>query len=51
VISAPNADRFIELLGASEVHSLDISAYEGADIIHDLNEPLPGSLASKYNKL
>lgn len=25
-------------------HCLDISAYEGADIIHDLNDPLPPSL-------
>ena len=26
-------------------HALDVSDYEGADIIHDLNAPLPGHLA------
>lgn len=29
---------FFEMLGFSEVHALDASDYEGADIIHDLNK-------------
>jgi len=35
------ADGFFRLLGAQELMSLDYSTYEGATIIHDLNEPLP----------
>lgn len=41
-----------ELLGAlgfEHVHSIDVSAYEGATYIHDLNDPdLPESLRGKY---
>jgi hypothetical protein len=31
---------FFRRLGFSTVHSLDISEYEGADVLHDLNTPL-----------
>jgi hypothetical protein len=31
-------------LGVGSVRALDVSAYEGAEIIHDLNEPLPPHL-------
>lgn len=31
--------RFFESLGAKSVQSMDNSAYEGADIVHDLNKP------------
>ena len=31
-------------LGVDKVRALDVSAYEGAEIIHDLNEPLPPHL-------
>lgn len=30
--------------GANTIRALDISDYEGAEILHDLNEPLPGHL-------
>ena len=42
-------DRIIEQLGGSPCHFLDNSAYEGAQVIHDLNEPLPESLHSSYD--
>ena len=34
--------------GASSVHSIDYSDYEGATILHDLNKPLPDDLLGKY---
>jgi len=35
---------FFHLLGVTHLRSLDHDAYEGADIIHDLNTPLPQHL-------
>jgi SAM-dependent methyltransferase len=35
---------FFRLLGVKNIHWLDHSAYEGADIIHDLNTPVPDEL-------
>lgn len=37
-------DSFFRLLGATDVAWLDHSDYEGANIIHDLNLPIPGAL-------
>ncbi len=36
-------------LGAHHVDSLDYSAYEGATILHDLNEPVPTSWRERFN--
>src|SRR3546814_10809041 len=41
--------RLIECLGGKPSHFLDNSAYEGAQVIHDLNEPLPPDLAQSYD--
>ena len=35
------AEPFLEVLGANQPESLDASAFEGANIVHDLNLPLP----------
>jgi SAM-dependent methyltransferase len=35
---------FFGALGATEVHAVDHSDFEGADIIHDMNQPIPASL-------
>jgi hypothetical protein len=44
------ADRFfMECLGVSEVKTLDYSAYEGADLLHDLNRPIPDDLKSRFD--
>jgi SAM-dependent methyltransferase len=40
---------FFALLGATSMHSLDKSAYEGADIIHDLNKPIPAQFESSVD--
>jgi hypothetical protein len=48
----PSADCFAEplfaLLGATHVESIDISDYEGASIVHDMNLPIPAELKGKY---
>jgi len=36
-------------LGAAEVLALDCSAFEGAELVHDLNQPVPGHLASRFD--
>jgi hypothetical protein len=39
------SDRAVfRLLGIDSLRALDVSAYEGAEIIHDLNRPVPESL-------
>jgi hypothetical protein len=46
---APYADGLFRALGASEVESMDASAYEEASIVHSLNEPIPETLAGSYS--
>jgi hypothetical protein len=44
------ADRFFaECLGVSQISTLDYSAYEGANILHDLNQPVPASLKGQFD--
>ncbi len=45
------AAEFLRRLGATEVHSMDYSGYEGAEIVQDLNEPLPHHLAEGYDTI
>src|SRR5262249_30585219 len=33
-------------LGIESIKALDVSSYEGAEIVHDLNRPVPDSLKS-----
>lgn len=42
------AEDLFHLLGADEVDSLDASDFEGATIIHDLNEPIPEQVKGCY---
>lgn len=39
---------FFHLLGAEEVSAMDISDYEGATILHDLNQPIGDELEEKF---
>jgi SAM-dependent methyltransferase len=44
------ADRTLfRLLGFDEVATLDVSAWEGAEIVHDLNLPVPEDLAGRFD--
>jgi hypothetical protein len=42
-------DPLLRLLGAREVATLDYSAYEGATLIHDLNQPVPDAWMNRYD--
>ena len=44
------ADGFLrELLGIEQLSVMDFSDYEGADLIHDLNFPVPDHLVSQFD--
>jgi SAM-dependent methyltransferase len=38
----------LRFLGASQIDSLDVSDFEGASIVHDMNEPLPEMYHRKF---
>lgn len=40
---------FLHQIGAEEVSSMDISDYEGAEILHDLNQPIGEELKEKFD--
>lgn len=43
------AEDFLRFLGISTVVSLDYSAFEGANIVHDLNRPVPDELNEAFD--
>jgi SAM-dependent methyltransferase len=43
------ADEFFRALGAADLSFLDRSKYEGADLLHDLNQPLPARLSACFD--
>ncbi len=45
----PFGEGFFRLLGAQEVLSVDYSEYEAADIIHDMNAPIPANLHERFS--
>jgi hypothetical protein len=42
-------EAFFEALGAKQVTSLDVSAFEEATILHDMNTPIPDSLRGRFS--
>jgi hypothetical protein len=44
----PHADGLLKALGAASLVTVDASGYEGASVIHDMNTPIPDSLAGKF---
>lgn len=42
---------FSETLGATAVTCLDASPYQGAGLVHDLNQPIPEALEERFNTL
>ncbi|MBV8074718.1 MAG: hypothetical protein JO140_04740 [Candidatus Eremiobacteraeota bacterium] len=48
---AIQARTFFELLGLPDVHILDIDAYQQADIIADLNQPVPENLHGRFRTI
>lgn len=43
------SDALFRWMGADNVDSLDISNFEGASLIHDLNLPLPTDMANRFS--
>jgi hypothetical protein len=43
------AEPLFDSLGASSVDSLDVAEFEGATVLHDMNEPIPERLAGQYS--
>jgi hypothetical protein len=43
------AEPFFDLLGAREVVSMDASGFEGATLVHDLNQPIPSDWRERYS--
>jgi hypothetical protein len=39
----------LKLLGANQIESMDVSAYENATILQDLNQPWPAELLGRYS--
>ena len=46
-----HAEPLFHQLGATEVHSMDASDWEGADILWDLNQPIPPELEARFTVL
>lgn len=42
------SESFLQLLGAEVIDSLDYSNYEGANLLHDMNLPIPDEWKGKY---
>jgi SAM-dependent methyltransferase len=40
---------FFGAIGCDELTVLDASAYEGADVVHDMNEPVPQALHERFD--
>jgi hypothetical protein len=47
-VKGPYAESLFQALGATVIESIDMSPYEGATIVHDMNETLPERLHAKY---
>jgi hypothetical protein len=43
------SEPLFEMLGASQVDSMDVSDYEKATIIHDMNEPVPEQYKKRFS--
>lgn len=43
------ADKFLNMLGSKNIQSVDGSDFEGATIVHDMNQPLPETHYGKYD--
>lgn len=41
-------EEFFRLLGAKDIASVDVSSYESATIVHDMNQPIPSDLREQF---
>jgi hypothetical protein len=47
--SARYAEPFWEALGVEHLETIDASGFEGATIVHDMNQPIPDNLKSQFD--
>lgn len=45
------AEGFLKALGATSVDSMDVSDYEGATVLHDLNNAIPAHLTEQFDSV
>jgi SAM-dependent methyltransferase len=43
------SEELFKLLGAREIVAIDVSDFEGAQILHDMNQPIPDNLRSSFD--
>ncbi len=43
------SEPFFRYLGAEEIVSIDASDFEGANVVHDMNLPIPGELKERFD--
>jgi hypothetical protein len=43
------SEKFLRYLGADTITALDYSPFEGAEVVHDLNEPIPPTMRDRYD--
>ena len=48
MVGAHYIEPLLEYLGGRDVQSLDVSNYENASILHDMNEPIPPTLRTRF---
>jgi hypothetical protein len=47
--TASYSEPFFQALGATEIDSMDNAKFEGANLIHDLNQPIPKDWKEQFN--
>lgn len=43
------SERLFRFLGSTSIKAMDISAFEGAEVVHDLNSPIPPELKGQFD--
>jgi SAM-dependent methyltransferase len=43
------AEPFFQAIGARKISAMDASSFEGAEFVHDLNQPLPESMKGRFD--
>ena len=43
------SEPFLRAIGATQTYAMDASNFEGAEFVHDLNTPIPGTLRDRFD--
>jgi hypothetical protein len=44
-----DSEPFLRAIGATQTYAMDASNFEGAEFVHDLNTPIPGTLRDRFD--